>query len=53
MRGANFLYADISGTHFGADVRGAINVTTVDFSGTPIHGLVLDDGTIIDSEHDW
>lgn len=40
-------------TFFDADVTGAIDVTTVDFSGTSIHGLVLDDGTVIDSDPDW
>lgn len=53
MSGANLLYAAISQTYFGADVRGAINVNTVDFTGTPVRGLVLEDGTIIDSDHDW
>ena len=55
MRGANLLYAEISGAYFRptTDMRGARNVKTVDFTGTPIHGLVLEDGTIIDSDHDW
>ncbi|MEH2407577.1 pentapeptide repeat-containing protein [Nostoc sp.] len=53
MSRANLLYAAISETYFAADVRGAINVDTVDFTGTPVRGLVLEDGTIIDSDHDW
>lgn len=54
MRGADFLHADISETpYFGGDVTGAKNIDTVNFGGTPVHGLVLDDGTVIDSEHDW
>lgn len=54
LRGANLLHAQITGVEFfAADVTGAIDVTTVDFGGTPIHGLVLDDGTVIDSDHDW
>lgn len=53
MREANLFYAEISQTYFGADVRGAKNVNTVNFTGTPVRGLVLEDGTIIDSDHDW
>ena len=53
MRKVDFLYADISGTpFFSADVAGAKNINTIDFSGTPVQ-LVLDDGTVIDEDHDW
>jgi len=53
LRGANLLYAEICETSFKADARGARNVKTVQFIGTRVRGLVLEDGTIIDSDHDW
>lgn len=53
LRGADLLLAEICQTFFRVDVTGAKNVKTVNFTGTTVSGLVLDDGTVIDSNHDW
>ncbi|PSF30445.1 pentapeptide repeat-containing protein [Aphanothece hegewaldii CCALA 016] len=53
LRGANLYLAEICQTCFKADATGATNLTTVNFGGTQVRGLVLDDGTVLDSDHDW
>ena len=56
MRRANLLYTDMSqcGDLMGEWVTDAQNISTVNFEGTIVHNLILEDGSFIEfSDHDW
>ncbi|MEH2042998.1 hypothetical protein [Nostoc sp.] len=54
MSGANLQSASITQTQLGnTNMSGAKYVSNVDWTGTRVKGLVLEDGTAIDSDGDW
>ena len=56
MRGANLLFTDMTqcGALMGEWVTDAQNISKVNFEGTAVYNLTLEDGTFIEfSDHDW
>ena len=55
MSGADLRRAAITQTQLGtANLTGAKNISTVDFEGTIVSNLTLEDGTVIEfCDHDW
>jgi uncharacterized protein YjbI with pentapeptide repeats len=54
MSNAELYCASIIQTQFAnTNVKGAKHFKTVDWTGTKMTNVVLDDGTVINSDHDW
>lgn len=55
FRNAELQFAQIINTSLGnANLSGAKNISTINFEGTTVHNLVLEDGTVIEfCDHDW
>ncbi len=54
LSGADLLSAEISQTQLvNTNLSGAKHLSNVDWTGTRVNNLVLEDGTVINSDHDW
>ena len=54
MSGAELRSASITQTWLGnTNMSGAKHVSNVDWTGTRVRGLVLEDGSVLNDDHDW